>query len=142
MFNFSKRLPLDEYTAVVDRVPILCVDAIIVHKGQFLLVKRRNEPLKGEWWVPGGRVYKGETMEMSLKRKVKEELGIEIRSLKAVGYYEEHFEASEIPSRTGIHTMSVVFICSPRSLEIRLDNQSSDYTFRENLPTRFVVKPF
>ena len=47
-------LPTEEYRRVASAVPIICVDC--------LLVKRANPPLKDEYWVPGGRVYKNERL--------------------------------------------------------------------------------
>jgi ADP-ribose pyrophosphatase YjhB (NUDIX family) len=45
---------------------------IIVIKGNCLLVTRIRE---GDWWtLPGGRVEKGESKEMAMKREIKEEL--------------------------------------------------------------------
>jgi len=49
------------YKKILEYLPILCVDVIIKDlNGSILLIKRNNEPLKGEWWVIGGRVLHGE----------------------------------------------------------------------------------
>jgi len=39
--------------------------------GRFLLVKRGDEPVKGYWWVPGGRILRNETFYAAARRKVK-----------------------------------------------------------------------
>jgi len=62
------------YKEIIKNVPILCIDLIIMYQDQYLLVKRKESPLKGEWWVPGGRVQIGETVEATAKRKLIEEL--------------------------------------------------------------------
>lgn len=51
-------------------------------KGEILLVKRKVPPKKGYWDVPGGFIDFGETLEQSLKRETREELGINIFDLK------------------------------------------------------------
>src|SRR3990167_11236908 len=51
-------------------------------KGEILLVKRKVSPKKGYWDVPGGFIDFGENLEESLKREIKEELGIQIFNLK------------------------------------------------------------
>ena len=55
-------IPLDRYTDILKDLPIFCVDIVIKNdQEEYLLIKRNNEPKKGEWWVIGGRVLKGET---------------------------------------------------------------------------------
>lgn len=53
--------------------PIVGVGAVIFDGERVLLVQRGNEPLKGEWSLPGGAVQVGETLEEALKREVLEE---------------------------------------------------------------------
>ncbi len=129
------RLPSREYRAVLRRVPILCVDGIIVNRrGQFLLVRRKNEPFQGRWWVPGGRVLKGETLERAFRRKMREELGIAVKGVAPVGYYEGRHAKGPWKVRGGVHAVSVVFWAVPRSHKIRLDDQSSEWGFFDRLP--------
>jgi colanic acid biosynthesis protein WcaH len=128
-------LPADEYVKVLGQVPILCVDGILINqRGQVLLVRRRNAPLQGQWWVPGGRVLKGESLEAAFKRKMKEELGIEVKILMPVGYYAA--PRGEPASGVGgvVHSVSVVFCAVPLSLAVTLDDQSSEWGFFDELP--------
>jgi len=136
-------IPEDIYKSIVETMPILCVDAIIRNdKQEILLVKRTNEPLKGEWWVPGGRVYKGEKLEDAIKRKIKEELDIDIQIKGAVGYYEDQFEKNPLNVESGLHTLGIVFETKPQSLDIKLDDQSGDWKFFDKIPDRLAIKPF
>ncbi len=136
-------IPEETYRSIVDTMPILCVDAIIRNDRQeVLLVKRTNEPLKDEWWVPGGRVYKGESLENAIKRKIKEELGIDIKIKGAVGYYEDQFEKNPLNLESGLHTLGIVFEAEPQSLNIKLDGQSGGWKFFDKIPARLVIKPF
>jgi A/G-specific adenine glycosylase len=53
---------------------------IIVHRGKVLIDKRRPEGLLGGLWeFPGGKPEVGESLEVALKREVKEELNINIK---------------------------------------------------------------
>lgn len=55
---------------------------LLNEKGEILLVKRRVDPGKGLWDIPGGFVDLNEDLETSLKRELKEELNIKIDDLK------------------------------------------------------------
>ena len=43
--------------------PIVGVGAVIVEAGRVVLIKRRFEPLAGQWSLPGGTLELGETLE-------------------------------------------------------------------------------
>jgi ADP-ribose pyrophosphatase len=58
--------------------PVVGVGAIIVCNGKILLEKRRGEPGKGKWSVPGGLVELGERAEDAVVREVKEETGLDV----------------------------------------------------------------
>lgn len=53
--------------------------------GAVLLVRRANEPGRGRWSVPGGRVEAGETDHHAVIREVAEETGLEVEVLHRVG---------------------------------------------------------
>ena len=58
--------------------PIVAVGAVILDAGRVLLVRRGQEPLKGEWSLPGGAVEAGETLQAALMREVREETSLDI----------------------------------------------------------------
>lgn len=59
--------------------PGVGVGAVVLRDGRLLLVRRGNEPLRGRWVVPGGRVEWGERLEEAVVREVREETGILVR---------------------------------------------------------------
>ena len=127
-----------EYQQVLERVPVLCVDGIILNdRGQFLLVKRKNAPMLGEWWVPGGRVLKGETLETAFRRKMREELGVDVKILMSLGYFEVQHDDDPRGGPDGVHQVSIVFAAAPLGLDVTLDAQSSEWGFFDHLPERF-----
>ena len=60
------------------RLTIPCVGAVVVHDGRLLLVRRGNEPGRGLWSVPGGRLEPGETVAEGCSREVLEETGLRV----------------------------------------------------------------
>jgi len=58
--------------------PIVGVGAVIIYDGKLLLEKRKNDPGKGKWSIPGGLVELGENVEQTVIREVKEETGLEV----------------------------------------------------------------
>lgn len=54
--------------------------AIIQDQGRFFVARRGpGEKLAGLWEFPGGKVEPGETLQESLTREIKEELGVDAR---------------------------------------------------------------
>ena len=131
------------YSEIVKSIPIVCVDAIIKKDNQFLVIQRKENPLKGEWWVPGGRVHIGEELVVALMRKLSEELSINIKSSsKLVGIYEDFFNSSSFGEHL-YHTISFVYefnIDEMDDLDIFLDSTSSKWCFQNNLPERLLKK--
>lgn len=54
-------------------------------RGEILLVRRKVDPKKGYWDLPGGFVSVNETLEQSVERELEEELGVKIKNLKYAG---------------------------------------------------------
>lgn len=58
---------------------VACVGAILHDRdGRLLLIKRGQEPGKGRWSFPGGRVEPGETDHQAVSREVAEETGLRV----------------------------------------------------------------
>lgn len=68
--------------------PIVGVGGVVFIDERVVLVKRRHEPLAGQWSLPGGMVEVGETLHDGLRRELREEIGIEV----SVGPLVELFE--------------------------------------------------
>lgn len=58
--------------------PVVGVGAVIICDGKILLERRKNEPGKGRWSIPGGLVELGESIEEAAIREVLEETSLEV----------------------------------------------------------------
>ncbi len=58
--------------------PIVGVGAVLVCNKRILLEKRKSEPGRGKWSIPGGLVEIGEKAEQTVIREVKEETNLEV----------------------------------------------------------------
>jgi len=56
------------------------VGAVILDGNRVLLVLRGQEPMKGEWSIPGGALELGETLDAAVQREVLEETGLEVET--------------------------------------------------------------
>src|SRR4051812_34553115 len=56
---------------------------------EILLIQRKNEPDKGKWALPGGFVEENETCEHGSIRELKEETGLEVKSVSLIGVYSD-----------------------------------------------------
>jgi 8-oxo-dGTP diphosphatase len=87
--------------------PALTVDAIVFVNDEngtsVLLIERGIEPYKGKWALPGGFVNSNELLETACKRELKEETGLEVKSM-------EQFKTYDAINRDPRHrTISVVY---------------------------------
>lgn len=67
------------------------VDAVIFRKSadghELLLIKRKNDPFKGKWALPGGFVDENEDLADAAKRELQEETGLVVEKLVQVGAF-------------------------------------------------------
>ncbi len=127
-------IPDDLYKEIIANVPIACIDIAIKFEGKILLVKRRDAPAKGEWWVPGGRVLKGEMIKEAAYRKAKEEVGIDCHVGSIIHTAETIF--SDGPFGESIHSINSCFLLIPKDthFSIKLDNHHGCFKWIDRIP--------
>ena len=123
----SNYIEPDLYKVILDSIPIPCVDISILHEGKILLVLRMDKPGEGEWWLPGGRVYKGEVMHDTAHRKALEEVGLDCHVGPIIHTAETIFPDG--PNETKIHSINSCFFVFPKymPISIKLDDHHTAY---------------
>ena len=91
-----------------------------------MFLRRQNSPAKGQWWFPGGRIRKGETLEETLIREVKEETGLQLIESKLVNVYSRIFNER--------HDITIAYICKCKKDKITLNNEHSEYKYTKKPP--------
>ncbi len=86
--------------------PALTVDIIIEYQQKIVLIKRKNDPFRNKYALPGGFVEIGETTEDAAEREAKEETGLDISITELVGIYSD---PTRDPRR---HTVSTCYLAS------------------------------
>ncbi len=109
----------------------LGVKALIINDNRILILKTNPEELKGDktvhWDLPGGRVKKGDDIETTLRKEVKEELGIE--DIEIVGHFDSFISNLKIPTDNGYVGLAlIVYICKIKNdSKIKLSFEHTEY---------------
>jgi 8-oxo-dGTP diphosphatase len=111
------------------RNPIPTIDIIIQGKpnsddnnktSTVLLVKRKKDPFKDYFALPGGFVDEGEKVEDAVRREAKEELSVKVEPIDILGVYSD-------PDRDPRgHIMSITFIAKIVEGELKAGDDASE----------------
>ena len=90
--------------------PIVGVGAVVVKDAKALVIKRANDPYKGQWSIPGGRVELGESLVDAVRRELREETGLDVQ----VGSLIDVFERIQADDAQGVryHFVIVDYLCT------------------------------
>ena len=119
------------FKTVVENTPLVSIDLCLVCDGQLLLGERTNEPLKGEWFTPGGRIHKNETWQAALLRIAEVELGlsdIAVEDFALMGMWDHFYTNSALDQDISTHYVNLPHYSEFKSKpEITLDDQHGEF---------------
>lgn len=82
----------------------MAVDAVLLHRGELVLVRRGRPPFLGKLALPGGALEFGERLEDAVEREVLEETGLNAEVVRLLGVYGD-------PGRDPRgHTISIAYV--------------------------------
>jgi 8-oxo-dGTP diphosphatase len=120
--------------------PIVGVGGVVIEDGRALLIRRGNEPLIGQWSIPGGTLELGETLAEGTARELKEETGVEVKVLEMIEAFErinfgrgadETWTTIEERKRPRFHFVIVDYLCERLSGEAMAGGDVTDVAWAE-----------
>ena len=95
-------------------------DIIVEMGNEIVLIKRKNEPYKEYWEMPGGFVEENETVEETALREVTEETSLKVRLKGILGVY------SDVKRDPRGRVATVVFITEAIGGKLKADTDAED----------------
>ena len=109
--------------------PVVGVGAVVVQDGKVLLIKRRFEPLAGQWSLPGGTLEVGETLTTGVARELREETGLEVEVGPVVEVFDRIlFDADH---RVRYHFVLIDYLCRPIGGRLEAASDVADALFAD-----------
>lgn len=122
------RLSDESFLRIIAETPLVSIDLIIRNEqGQVLLGKRSNRPAQGFWFVPGGRILKGERIAEALERIATAEIGSPVQNPTLAGVF-DHIYPDNFAGKQGVATQYVViaYQCAWLGKRVAPDMQHSE----------------
>jgi ADP-ribose pyrophosphatase YjhB (NUDIX family) len=93
-----------------------CAGALVIRNGKVLLVRRKIEPFRGYWDIPGGFCEADEHPTQTALRETREETALEIELTGLLGLWMDEYE--------GTATLNVYYLARPLSRRLRVGSDA------------------
>jgi ADP-ribose pyrophosphatase YjhB (NUDIX family) len=110
--------------------PAITAFAFVERDGCFLVLRRAQEPYRGQWELPGGFVEAGERPAESVTREVFEETGLHVEAPRIIGAYTSRYGDG------GKWTVDVAFHCqaSPGEVMVSAESMEAAWVSLDQIP--------
>jgi 8-oxo-dGTP diphosphatase len=118
------------------KCPLIGVGGVVIHRNRVLLVRRKREPLKGEWSIPGGLVEIGEELGQAVRRELREETGLEVEPVEVLAVFDRIMRGGRGGARVRYHFVIVDYACRRKRGRLSPSSDVTDarWVRREELP--------
>ncbi|RJE75700.1 GDP-mannose mannosyl hydrolase [Pseudoalteromonas sp. MSK9-3] len=106
-------LDKNTFSTVIESAPLVSIDLIVLDENnQALLGERLNKPAQGNWFVPGGRILKNESLEEAFERLTQEELGeaFSLPEATLLGLYDHFYDDNVFGDGFSTHYVAIAYI--------------------------------
>ena len=112
-------LDQDEYFQAVSLTQLVSIDILVIYDAKLLVGERINNPAKGSFFVPGGKVYKNEYLKEALGRISEHEIGIRLTSNQITlnGIYDHLYENKFKDDSCGTHYVCIACLFALDDIE-------------------------
>lgn len=73
-----KHIGNTQYGEALARFRVATIEVLIFYENKLLVLKRKENPLNGGWWLCGTKLIGGESLEEGAQRALHKELGIDV----------------------------------------------------------------
>ena len=132
-----QRLDPESFAEVAKRTPLVSINLVVRNsRSEILVGLRRNDPAKGSWFVPGGRILKDERISDAFEHITFEELGhrLAFEDATFLGVF-EHMYADNFTGNGGFSTHFVVL-----AYEVCLDSSLSELPRTQHSQFKWLTK--
>lgn len=136
-------LPDDDFKKIIQASPLISIDLLIKNEeDEYLFGERLNQPAKDYWFVPGGRIFKDETMIQALSRISFNELGVSLSFEHAQfhGVWEHFYSENFFNDEFTTHYVVLAYIFNVKKENIK-PPKTQHHNFRWLLREDILVDP-
>lgn len=106
-------LSQNDFKQLIKNAPLFAIDLVLLNdSNQILVGKRNNAPAKDFWFVPGGRVFKNESLKDAFKRICQDELGqsFEYKQGTLLGLFDHFYDESVFGIEIDTHYINAPYL--------------------------------
>ena len=110
--------------------PMLTADSVVLAESngklRVLLVRRKRQPYRGYWALPGGFVNPGEQALDAAQRELAEETGLKRVKLKAIGFFDT---PGRDPRGWTVSVVHLGFVSDAKLKQLQADDDAAEVAF-------------